>query len=75
MDEFELSDDMEPPEEEFDIIAEIGEMDSDKFGLADGVVDDVDLPMAHKGAKKTKAKDKKLTQRDLMKDVDEDEIE
>ena len=76
LDEFESTDDLEPPEEELDIIAEIGEMDSGKFDISDkDDIEDADLPMAHKGIKKAKAKEKKPTQRDLMKDIDEDEIE
>lgn len=76
MDEFESSDDLEPLEEELDIIAEIGEMDAEKFDLVDkDSAEDIDLPMAHKSAKKAKVKEKKPTQRDFLKDIDEDEIE
>ncbi|HMM23182.1 MAG TPA: DNA-directed RNA polymerase subunit beta [Selenomonadales bacterium] len=66
VDELEASDDIEPIEEELDIIAEIGEMqpaaprDDDDFGLA------------AKGDKKLK-KDKKVNPRDYLDDeLDED---
>jgi len=73
-DEFESTDDLEPLEEELDIIAEIGEME--KFDVTDKEIEN-DLDEAlHKGPKKVKGKDKKLTQHDFLKDIDTDgEIE
>ncbi|WP_378955041.1 DNA-directed RNA polymerase subunit beta [Pelosinus sp. sgz500959] len=74
-DEFENIDDLEPLEEELDIIAEIGEMTPTKLGLVDkDAIDDLELPLVRKGAKKPKSKEKKLTQSDFLKDID-DEIE
>jgi DNA-directed RNA polymerase subunit beta len=75
LDEFEGTDEMEPLEEELDIIAEIGEMDEDKFELADSDdVDELELP-GRKTVKKIKSKDRKPTQRDFLEEIDDEEIE
>ena len=61
---------------EIDIIAEIGEMGRDKPESADkDVADDSEQSPARKNAKKVKSKDKKITQSDLLKEIDDDEID
>lgn len=65
VDELEASDDIEPIEEELDIIAEIGEMQPA------APRDDEDFGLAPKGAKKLK-KDKKVNPRDYLDELDED---
>ncbi|SHK00215.1 DNA-directed RNA polymerase subunit beta [Propionispora hippei] len=71
-DEFEANDDVEPLEEELDIIAEIGEMDAEKFSLPASDYDD-ELEEPKKGAaKKAKERDKKVNPNDYLDDLDED---
>jgi len=64
VDELEASDDIEPIEEELDIIAEIGEMQP-------AATRDDDFGLAPKGAKKLK-QDKKVNPRDYLDELDED---
>ena len=73
LDELEAGDDIEPLEEELDIIAEIGEMDSDKFIPAKIEEDeDFELPLK-KTAKKIKTRDtKKVRPQDYLGDLDDD---
>jgi DNA-directed RNA polymerase subunit beta len=75
-DEFDNADDLEPLEEELDIIAEIGDMDSEKFDVVEkGLTEDAELELLRKNTKKTKSKEKKLTQHDFLKEIDADEDE
>ncbi|MDR3564705.1 MAG: DNA-directed RNA polymerase subunit beta [Negativicutes bacterium] len=67
VDELEASDDIEPIEEELDIIAEIGEMSPDQVPPRD-VEDD----FARKGVKKAVKKDKKVDPREYIEELDED---
>jgi DNA-directed RNA polymerase subunit beta len=67
VDDFDNPDEMEPLEEELDIIAEIGEMDED-------IADEIEIP-GRKSVKKVKSKDKKPTQRDFLEELDDEEIE
>jgi len=51
-------------------------MGREKFDLAEkDMVDDSELPLARKSTKKSKAKEKKPTQSDLLKEIDDEEIE
>jgi len=75
VDELEAADDIEPMEEELDIIAEIGEMGGDKFG--DGAEieddDDFDVPLRKPAYKKSKTtRVKKVNPRDYLDELDED---
>lgn len=71
VDEFDLTEeDMEPMEEELDIIAEIGEMNPEKFVRNE---DDFESP-ARKSPKKIKNQNKKLTQRDFLEELDEEDF-
>lgn len=76
IDELDTNDDIEPMDEELDIIAEIGEMDEDKFDNPDaGGDDDAEFP-AKKGAKKvSKEKAKKFNPRDYLDTLDDDDFE
>lgn len=70
VDELEASDDIEPIEEELDIIAEIGEMTQDQVSTRE-LVDDFSSPL-RKGVKKALKKDKKVDPREYLEEVDED---
>lgn len=78
VDEFEANDNVEPLEEELDIIAEIGDMDSDKFEVPAIVDDEEDrfaAPRSKGGAlKKAKAKlpPKKINPRDYLDELEDD---
>lgn len=78
VDELESGDSLEPLEEELDIIAEIGDMDNDKFDAADPDLDSDDefIPARLKsGAKKSKVKDgapKKINPREYLDDLEDD---
>jgi DNA-directed RNA polymerase subunit beta len=68
VDELEASDDIEPIEEELDIIAEIGEMAATP---RDGD-DDFELPLRKGASKKVKEKEKKVDPREYLDELDED---
>ena len=70
-------DDLEPLEEELDIIAEIGGMEADQSDEVEIDIseDSSEMPQARKSAKKIKTKEKKLTQSDFLKEIDDEEIE
>ncbi len=78
VDELESGDSLEPLEEELDIIAEIGDMDNDKFDAAEPDLDSDDefIPARLKsGAKKSKVKDgapKKINPREYLDDLEDD---
>lgn len=78
VDELESGDSLEPLEEELDIIAEIGDMDNDKFDAAESELDSDDefVPARLKaGAKKNKLKDglqKKINPREYLGDLEDD---
>ncbi|EGO64230.1 DNA-directed RNA polymerase subunit beta [Acetonema longum] len=74
VDELEASDDIEPLEEELDIIAEIGEMGAERFDSPTGDDDpEEDTPLRKTSIKKTKAaKDvKKLNARSYLEQYDD----
>ncbi|QDR78801.1 DNA-directed RNA polymerase subunit beta [Sporomusa termitida] len=71
VDELEATDDIEPLEEELDIIAEIGEMEPDIAQQADE--DEFDFQPQKSSAKKLKENAKKSDPRELMEDIIEDE--
>ncbi|MPM38690.1 DNA-directed RNA polymerase subunit beta [bioreactor metagenome] len=75
VDELEANDDIEPMEEELDIIAEIGDMGGDKFEIP--ATDDEEGFEAElrKNPKKAKLKEKKLNPRDFMEDIEDDDFE
>jgi DNA-directed RNA polymerase subunit beta len=65
------SDDLEPIEEELDIIAEIGDLGTESIGAA--ADDDLDLLSRKPGLKKAKAeKPKKLSSRHYLDEIDDD---
>jgi DNA-directed RNA polymerase subunit beta len=73
VDELEASDDIEPLEEELDIIAEIGEMGTgDIPGPLGDDEEDADMPL-RKGPKKAKTKEKKPNPRQYLDELDEEE--
>lgn len=72
VDELEANDDIAPVEEELDIIAEIGELDSDKLTAADPEKDDAAELSDHAFSKKLKTKDKKLNPREFLDEIDDD---
>ncbi|KAF1854342.1 hypothetical protein Lal_00045296 [Lupinus albus] len=78
VDELESGDNLEPLEEELDIIAEIGDMDNDKFDAAESELDSDEefVPARLKaGAKKNKLKDglqKKINPREYLDDLEDD---
>jgi DNA-directed RNA polymerase subunit beta len=69
VDELEASDDIEPIEEELDIIAEIGEMSPDQASARE--MED-DFSSLRKGVKKPVKKDKKVDSREYLDELDED---
>ncbi|HWR06629.1 DNA-directed RNA polymerase subunit beta [Sporomusa sp.] len=71
VDELEANDDIEPLEEELDIIAEIGEMEPDIAQRADE--DEFDFQPQKSNAKKLKENAKKSNPREYMEDMIEDE--
>ena len=74
-DELESGDDIEPLEEELDIIAEIGEMDGERFDIIPPPEDDDEVDIAaKKSGKKMKDKVKKVSPREYLEDID-DEVE
>jgi len=76
VEEYDALDDIEPLEEELDIIAEIGVLGTGKFELSDkDETDEAEVSLVSKGPKKVKSKEKKLTQRDLLQEIDDEEIE
>ncbi|MBP2656159.1 MAG: rpoB [Firmicutes bacterium] len=70
VDELEAGDDIEPIEEELDIIAEIGEMSAGRATASAGADDDIELSL-HKTAKKDK-KERKGNPRDYIDELGED---
>lgn len=75
VDELEANDDIEPMEEELDIIAEIGDMGGDKFDISvDDDDDDFETELS-KSSKKIKLKDKKPNSREFIEDIDDDDFE
>jgi len=70
VDELEASDDIEPIEEELDIIAEIGEMSPDQVPGRE-LEEDFSSPL-RKGVKKAIKKDKKVDPREFLDELDED---
>jgi len=78
VDELESGDILEPLEEELDIIAEIGDMDNDKFDVVPPEIDPDDefVPARIKsGAKKSKVKDgvpKKINPREYLDELEDD---
>ncbi|VBB08854.1 rna polymerases beta chain signature [Lucifera butyrica] len=74
VDELETSDDLEPLEEELDIIAEIGEMDGDGFDVASrpAAEDDDFEASLKKKLKKIGGKEKKVSSNDYLEELDED---
>jgi DNA-directed RNA polymerase subunit beta len=72
VDELESNDDIEPMEEELDIIAEIGELDADDVHPSQPDDDEVDDPLRNKNEKKVKTKDKKIDPRDFLNELDDD---
>jgi DNA-directed RNA polymerase subunit beta len=72
VDEFEVNEDeLEPLEEELDIIAEIGEMNPEKV---DRIAEDEEFELpVRKNAKKIKTKSKKLTQRDFLDEIEDED--
>lgn len=74
VDEIEANDDIEPLEEELDIIAEIGDMDTDKFDSAqEAEEDDFDFSAKKGNAKKLKENAKKSNSRAYLDDLVEDD--
>lgn len=72
VDELEANDDIEPMEEELDIIAEIGEIDSDDIQNPGLNEDGFDIPLRSKSPKKDKMKEKKIDPRDFLDELDDD---
>ncbi|MCX7781366.1 MAG: DNA-directed RNA polymerase subunit beta [Negativicutes bacterium] len=74
VDELEASDDIEPIEEELDIIAEIGGMSEEKFDVpvSPEIDDDFDAPL-RKSVKRGKPKEKKANPRQYLEDLDDGE--
>ncbi|EAX47692.1 DNA-directed RNA polymerase, beta subunit [Thermosinus carboxydivorans Nor1] len=76
VDEMEAGSAAEPLDEELDIIAEIGEMDSDKFDLPPTAIDDEDdefvVPRGKAGKKAKLAKQKKINPRDYLDELEDD---
>ena len=70
VDELEAGDDLEPIEEELDIIAEIGEMQ--QGSLEPRELDDDFASSLRKGVKKIKKVDKKVNPREYIDELDED---
>jgi len=73
VDELEASDDIEPIEEELDIIAELGEMQP--LAGSREVEDDFESPLRKTGAKKAAVakKEKKVSPREYLEELDEEE--
>ncbi|MEG6586997.1 DNA-directed RNA polymerase subunit beta [Dendrosporobacter sp. 1207_IL3150] len=74
IDEIEANDDIEPLEEELDIIAELGDIGEENFSIPASNEDDDEFPTRKPGSKKMKEKTKKINPRDFL-DEFEDEIE
>ncbi len=72
VDELEANDDIEPMEEELDIIAEIGEIDSEDIHAPNLNDDEFDIPLRGKSPKKVKMKEKKIDPRDFLDELDDD---
>lgn len=74
VDDLEANDDIEPLEEELDIIAEIGEMEPDKFDIAPRAEeDDFDFQPKRGNAKKLKENAKKSNPRSYLDEIIDDE--
>jgi DNA-directed RNA polymerase subunit beta len=72
VDELEAGDDIEPLEEELDIIAEIGELGTED-GSAISAGDEDFAEALSKGPKKAKLKEKKPDPRQFSEELDEEE--
>lgn len=72
VDELEASDDIEPLEEELDIIAEIGELGADDMPAAAAGDEDFEASL-NRGPKKAKLKEKKTNPRQFLDELDDDE--
>ncbi|MDD4600513.1 DNA-directed RNA polymerase subunit beta [bioreactor metagenome] len=74
VDELEANDEIEPVEEELDIIAEIGDLVEDKLDISAEDGEDFETEL-RKNSKKIKLKEKKLNPRDFIEDIDNDDFE
>ncbi|WP_054261926.1 DNA-directed RNA polymerase subunit beta [Propionispora sp. 2/2-37] len=75
VEDFENNDDAEPMEEELDIIAEIGEMDAEKFSIPSTDFDDDDdfeTVVKKPAAKKLQDRDKRGRTNEYLDDLDDD---
>jgi DNA-directed RNA polymerase subunit beta len=72
VDEIEAGDDIEPLEEELDIIAELGDMGEDSYEMP-ARLEEEEFPNRRPSAKKVKEKTKKLNPRDFLEEFEDEE--